>query len=104
MVAAETSGANRAVARGTYVGLIPVVPLGMALCLFLAISYAACVLLYLIFPDAFGQHAMLALLLPGFKLLSWSSFALGLVESFAYGWYFALVFAPIYNFFVVRLR
>jgi hypothetical protein len=48
------------------------------------------------------DHAMLTLFLPWFELLNWPSFFLGLIESFGYGWYIALVFAPIYNFFVTR--
>ena len=38
-------------------------------------------------------------LLPGVTWISWTSFTLGLVETFAYGWYIALVFVPLYNFF-----
>jgi hypothetical protein len=38
-------------------------------------------------------------LLPGFTWITWQSFLLGLVEVFAYGVYFGLVFAPLYNFF-----
>ncbi len=83
---------------------IPVFALGLSLGLFFAITYALCILYYLWFPDQFLNHAVLSLLLPGFKLLSWPSFFLGLVESFAYGWYVALVFAPLYNFFAARLR
>ena len=81
---------------------IPVVPLSMALGLFLVISYFACIVLYLIAPDMASGHAVLALLLPGFKLLNWPSFFLGLIESFGYGWYVALIFGPLYNFFAAR--
>ncbi len=94
MATTETS-AHRA-------ALIPVVPLGMGLGLFLVISYLACIVLYLIAPDMAAGHAMLALFLPGFKLLSWPSFFLGFVESFGYGWYIALIFAPLYNYFAAR--
>jgi hypothetical protein len=83
---------------------IPVFALGMALALFFVITYALCVLFYLLFPDLVLNHAVLALFLPGFKLLSWPSFFLGLVESFGYGWYVALVFGPLYNFFAARSR
>jgi hypothetical protein len=38
-------------------------------------------------------------LLPGFTWLSWGSFFLGLLESFAYGYYAALIFCPLYNHF-----
>jgi hypothetical protein len=44
------------------------------------------------------------LVLPGFQLLSWSRFFLGLVESLASGWYFALLFGPLYNLFAARIR
>ena len=84
--------------------LIPVAALGLSLGLFLVISYALCVLLYLLFPGLVLSHAMLSLFLPGFKLLDWPSFFLGLIESFGYGWYVALVFGPLYNFFVARMR
>jgi hypothetical protein len=80
-----------------------VLALGLSLGLFFAITYTLCILYYLWFPDQFLNHAVLSLFLPGFKLLSWASFFLGLVESFAYGWYIALVFAPLYNFFAGRL-
>jgi hypothetical protein len=41
--------------------------------------------------------------LPGFTRLNWPSFAPGLVETFAYGWYVALIFAPLFNVFSARL-
>lgn len=81
---------------------IPVLALGMALSLFLAVSYVLCVLGYLFFPNVPIEHTVLAIFLPGFTLLSWPSFFLGLVESFGWGWYVALVFGPIYNFFAAR--
>ena len=74
---------------------------GHATSLFLAISFALCVVFDLLFP----QHAMYLAwlkLLPGFTWISWRSFGLGLVESYGYGWYFALIWVPLYNFFVHR--
>ena len=41
-------------------------------------------------------------LLPGFHWLSVGSFFLGLIESYAYGWYIALIWAPLYNVFALR--
>jgi hypothetical protein len=38
-------------------------------------------------------------LLPGFKWLTLGGFIIGLIESFAYGFYIALVFCPLYNYF-----
>ena len=82
---------------------IPVLALGMGLSLFLVFSYVLCVLGYLFWPSLPIQHSALSIFLPGFTLLSWPSFFLGLVESFGWGWYVALVFGPLYNFFVGRL-
>ncbi len=84
-----------------HVRMIPVLALGMALSLFFLISFLICVTTYFI-PGLPVSHAMLNLLLPGFVLLTWQSFCLGLVESFAWGWYVALIFGPLYNFFVLR--
>ncbi len=81
---------------------IPVFALGMALSVSLAITYLICVLGYLFFPNLPIQHSALATFLPGFTLLSWPSFFLGLLESFGWGWYVALVFGPLYNFFAAR--
>lgn len=82
--------------------LIPVVTLGLALSLFLAFSYVLCILGYQFLPGLPVQHSALAIFLPGFQLLSWETFLLGLGESFGWGWYIALVFGPLYNFFVSR--
>ncbi len=76
---------------------------GHATSLTLAISFALCVAFDLLFPE----HAMYQAwrdLLPGFEWLSWKSFFLGLVESYLYGWYFALIWVPIYNFTAGRSR
>lgn len=80
---------------------IPVLALGMSLSLFLVITYVLCVGFDLIFP-AQAMHGEWERLLPGFTWLSWPAFLLGLAESFAYGWYIALIFGPLYNFFVMR--
>ena len=69
---------------------------GHASSLFLAISFILCVGFDLLFP----AHAMFETwqkLLPGFQWISWKSFILGLIESYAYGWYFTLIWVPIYN-------
>ena len=74
---------------------------GHASSLFLAVTFTLCVAFDLLFPE----HAMFETwrkLLPGFEWLSWGSFFLGLVESYGYGWYFALIWVPLYNFFVLR--
>lgn len=82
--------------------LIPVFTLGLALSFFLAISYVLCITGYLLLPGLPIQHSALAIFLPGFQLLSWRTFFLGLGESFLWGWYIALVFGPLYNFLASR--
>ncbi len=83
---------------------IPVLAFGMALGVFFVVSYILCVLGYLLFPNLPIEHAALAIILPGFTLLSWPSFFLGLVESFGWGCYVALIFGPLFNFFVARIK
>lgn len=78
--------------------LIPVFAFGFALSLFLVFSYVLCVIGHLLFPGCLINHSALAIFLPGFELLSWRTFFLGFGESFAWGWYVALVFGPLYNF------
>jgi hypothetical protein len=74
---------------------------GHATSLFLAITFVLCVAFDLLFP----AHAMFQTwqkLLPGFHWITWGSFFLGLIESYGYGWYFALIWVPIYNVFALR--
>jgi hypothetical protein len=81
---------------------IPIVTLGCALSAFFVLSYTICILGYLVWPNSPVQHAALGIFLPGFTLLSWQSFFLGLIESFVWGWYIAAVFGALYNFFLRR--
>ena len=81
---------------------LPVLAFGISLGLFLAFTYVLCVLFDLWFPDL-AMNQVWAQMLPGFVWISWSSFFLGLIESFAYGWYVALVFGPLYNFVAARI-
>ena len=106
MVAADTSARRQAglPLASRSVRTIPVLAFGMSLSLFSLISYVICIIGYLLFPRLPINHAALSIFLPGFELLSWPTFLLGLVESFAYGWYIALIFGPLYNFFVTRWR
>lgn len=101
---AETSGwrlSGNGVENEKVFARLPVIALGMSLGSFLGISYVACVLFDLWFP-ALAMNAIWSPLLPGFSWLSWSSFFIGLIETFAYGWYVALVFGPLFNFFSRR--
>lgn len=80
---------------------LSLVAVGHATSLFLAISFALCVGLDLVFP-AHAMYEAWQKLLPGFHWISWGSFLLGLIESYAYGWYIALIWVPLYN--VLALR
>jgi len=81
---------------------IPIAPFGIALSAFFAVSFTICILGYLYVPIGGVQHESLSIFLPGFKLLTWGSYFLGLIESILWGWYIALVFGWIYNFCVAR--
>ncbi len=78
---------------------LSLIAVGFASSLFLAITFVLCVAFDLAFP----HHAMYEVwlkLLPGFEWLSWMDFIRGLAESFSYGWYFALIWVPLYNYFL----
>ena len=83
---------------------IPLIPLGIGLSAFLAISYLLCILLGVFGGWDWGLHQPWLQFLPGFTWLTWPSFFLGLAESIAYGWYAALLFGGLYNVAVVRFR
>ena len=83
---------------------ISVFVMGLSLSLFLLVSYVLCILGFFLLPGLAVQHSALAIFLPGFALLSWKTFILGAVESFAWGWYVAMVFCPLFNFFAARSK
>ena len=89
-------------AAGAVARRVPIAVLGLSLNGFFAVSYGICILGYLVFPSVPVQHAALAMFLPGFELVSWRTFFLGLVESLVWGWYIALLFGTLYNFFLRR--
>lgn len=57
---------------------IAVRPLGLTLSAFLAISYVLCIVGYLVLPGLPVKHEALSIFLPGFELLSWRTFLIGL--------------------------
>ena len=73
-------------------------PVGMTLGILLAFRFALCVVFGLLFPAAKMYEAWLPLL-PGVTWISWPTALLGLVEAFAYGWYIAVIFVPLFNLF-----
>ena len=75
--------------------------LGFAAGTFLAVSYVLCVAYDILFSQQ--MYKAWVELLPGFVWITWGSFFLGLIETFIYGIYFGLVFAPLYNLFLVKV-
>ncbi|NIO38936.1 MAG: hypothetical protein GTO41_01295 [Burkholderiales bacterium] len=69
----------------------------LALGLTFAISFLVCVLWGLLLPEPMHMHRFLELVLPGFRWISIGSTVLGLVESFLFGVYFGVLYAPIHN-------
>ena len=82
---------------------LPILDLGWALSLFLSTTYMACVAFDLLLPG-YAMYETWAGLLPGFVWLTPAGFAIGLAESFLYGWYIALVFGGLYNALTARRR
>ena len=82
---------------------LAIVPLGMSLASFLVITYVLCVLFGIVVSER-GIHQLFAQLVPGFTWITWPSFFLGLLWSFVFGWYFAVLFAPLFNFFAARTQ
>lgn len=76
-----------------------IIPTGHALSVFLALTFANCVGWGLVAPPNLHMHGVWEQLLPGFTFISVSSFFIGLVEAYLYGWYIALIFVPLYRFF-----
>jgi hypothetical protein len=99
-LAQDRPAATRQMQRGAHA--IPVVALGWSLSLSFVISFTLCVLGYILLPSLPVLHGALAIALPGFQLDSWPRFFLGLAESFAWGWYIAVVFGSLYNYFAAR--
>lgn len=75
--------------------------LGNTASLFIVIIYTLCFLFDLVFPQ-YAMYSVWQVLFPGFNGLSWVSFFIGLVEAYAYGWFFAVIWAPLYNYFLAR--
>lgn len=82
------------------VSQIPIITLGLSLSVFFAVTYLLCLAFILVIPDV-SLHVPWFQFLPGFNL-SAPGILLGLVESVAYGWYVALLFGSLFNFFARR--
>ncbi len=65
-------------------------------CRCLAVTYLVCVYFDLMFTE-YAIFETWAGLLPGFVWLTPGGCAIGPVESFVYGWYFAMVFDGLFS-------
>ena len=68
----------------------------------MAVTFTVCVLGGVLAPGLPIPHRTLELLLPGFRWISLGSFALGLVETFAFGVYAGWLFSTLHNVVVRR--
>ena len=76
---------------------------GHATSLFLAASYVLCVGFCLLFPG-YQMHEAWAPLLPGFEWITPIGFLFGLVGSYLYGWFIAIIWVPLYEIIDRRYR
>lgn len=81
---------------------IAIVPLGLSTATFFVVTYVLCTLLGLLFSFFNGIHQLYPLFFPGFTWFTWPSFFIGLIWVFVYGWYIAVTFGVIYNYFARR--
>jgi hypothetical protein len=79
--------------------VLRIITLGLTLSSFLLISYVLCVLFGMLVPAQFHMHQAWAPLLPGFEWLTPRGLIAGAVGAFAYGWFIAVLFVPLYRFF-----
>ena len=80
-----------------------IIVVGHASSLFLAVSYILCVGFGLLFP-AYQMHTAWAPLLPGFEWLTPSGFVFGLLGSYVYGWFIAIIWIPLHEYFDQRTQ
>ena len=85
----------------TQVQRVPLVPLGLSVGTFFAISFFGCILLGLIVPDG-AMHRPWLQFFPGFEWLTARGVVLGLVWTQVYAWWAALAFGSRFNFFAAR--
>lgn len=79
---------------------LPIIAFGLSLSTFFAITYLICVAFGLVVPDV-RMHLPWLQFFPGFDWTA-AGILLGLVESLVYGWYVAVVFGALFNFFAGR--
>jgi uncharacterized sodium:solute symporter family permease YidK len=81
---------------------IPLVPLGLSLSIFLAISFLLCAVADVI--PWFQDFHLLKVLYPDIDWARPEMIGLGVIWAFLSGWYVALGFGSLYNYFTARAR
>lgn len=85
-------------------GRLSIGVVGITVSSFFVITYATCIAGYILLPSIPITHSALALFLPGFTRLDWNTIFIGLAGSILWGWYIAVVFCPLYNFYARQGR
>lgn len=80
---------------------LSVVPLGFTLSTFFVVTYILCLLAALVLPTQ-GMRLVFEAVIPGFVWLNAISVVTGLLWAAFVGWYFAVLFVPIRNYFFRR--
>lgn len=80
---------------------IPIQALGWSLGIFFAITYTICVVFDIVFPGQ-SMTGLWDPLLPWVDGISPGGYVLGIAETLLYGWFVALIFGPLFNFFAGR--
>ena len=88
--------------KGVKTMRVSIKPLGFALGFLLSITFVLDIIGGLLFPNFWTMYKAWELALPGFTWLSGGTFIYGLIASFVAGWYIAIVFGLLYNYFVGR--
>ena len=81
---------------------VSIKPIGWALSLLLTFTFVLDVIGGLLFPNFWTMYKFWELALPGFAWLSWGTLLYGVIASFVAGWYIAIVFGLLYNYFAGR--
>lgn len=67
-----------------------------------SVTFTIDMLFGLWFPNWWVMQNFWEQVLPGFTFISWGTYFLGLVESFVAGIYLAVIFVPLYNYFLPK--
>lgn len=80
---------------------LSMVPIGFTLSVFFAVTFILCLVAALVLPTQ-GMEMAFEAIFPGFVWLTAPSVIVGLFWAVFYGWYIAVLFVPIRNYFFRR--